>query len=65
MELDKTSIKWCISVHEDCFILANRADPNEMRPEAIFLSEHSLFAKVPVDRFIFIKILSPSYIYVS
>ena len=29
--LVKISIKRCISVLEDCFILANSADPNEMR----------------------------------
>ena len=25
-------MKWCISVPEDCFILANSADPDEMPP---------------------------------
>ena len=43
--LVKISIKWCISVPEDClyFILANNADPDEMPPYAAFhLSLHFL-----------------------
>ena len=32
----KSSIKWCISVHEDWFISANSADPDEMPPYAAF-----------------------------
>ena len=32
----KTSIKRCISVPEDCFILAYSADPDEMPHEAAF-----------------------------
>ena len=42
--LVKISIKWCISVPEDCFILANSAYPDEMPP----LPGSSLFAKVHV-----------------
>ena len=30
------SLKRCISVTEDCFILANTADPDEMLPYAAF-----------------------------
>ena len=32
----KISIKSCISVPEDCFILANSADSDEMPPYAVF-----------------------------
>ena len=30
------SIKWCISVHEDFFIIANSLDPDEIPPYATF-----------------------------
>ena len=41
------SIKLCISVSEDCFILANCADPDEIPPAALFI----FFAKVPVYQY--------------
>ena len=32
----KISIKWCNSVHDDCFILAKSADPDKMPHYAAF-----------------------------
>ena len=31
-----SQVKRCISVPEDCFILANSADPDEMQPYVVF-----------------------------
>ena len=40
----KIAIKWCISVSENCFILANSADPDELQPYVAFhLGLHCLF----------------------
>ena len=44
----KISKFWCIYVPNDCFTLANSADPNEMLPYAAFHLGSALFAKVPV-----------------
>ena len=41
--LVKISIKWCISVPEDCFYFSKQTDHNEMPPQGAFhLSLHCL-----------------------